>query len=316
MLCIFFQDGQCKVIAGAAPRARPAAAWEGVVLSVRQPMEGGGGERATAGVPSAAMVVRVQTVPSGEIALFSDSDLMYADGTLPGTAGALASQGADKLDTPQADPSSSSTAGCDGVTCQSAHISDGPCLVCGKPWGPHSNHRCPDGRQGSWRISRAPPAGAVRGIPDGPWIPPGLVEKVEVSTSDNSRRDERCLSQEQPDTYWQSDGRPGMHTIQIFFSKPRPGHLTELGMVIDEDDDSYCPKRVRVIVEQEGVGERDLGSQTIPSDSKGPRFVSLLKDYAGAKQILSAKVCALIIETLTVSIVRDQPSVFGHTDTF
>ena len=39
--------------------------------------------------------------------------------------------------------------------CTRSHHNDGNCLVCGQSWGCHSGHTCPDGRLGSWLISKS-----------------------------------------------------------------------------------------------------------------------------------------------------------------
>jgi hypothetical protein len=51
--------------------------------------------------------------------------------------------------------------GCDS-SCSRSHASDGACLVCGKPYGPHSGHSCQDGKRGSWSTG-----GGVRVIKNG-----------------------------------------------------------------------------------------------------------------------------------------------------
>eukprot|EP00004_Rigifila_ramosa_P019433 TRINITY_DN492_c0_g1_i3.p1 TRINITY_DN492_c0_g1~~TRINITY_DN492_c0_g1_i3.p1 ORF type:complete len:1204 (-),score=155.21 TRINITY_DN492_c0_g1_i3:35-3646(-) len=38
------------------------------------------------------------------------------------------------------------------ATCTMAHSRHGNCLRCGKDWGPHSGHNCPDGSRGSWIV--------------------------------------------------------------------------------------------------------------------------------------------------------------------
>ena len=44
--------------------------------------------------------------------------------------------------------------GCDS-SCTLSHSSDGDCLVCGRPWGPHNGHNCSGGARGSWRVGGA-----------------------------------------------------------------------------------------------------------------------------------------------------------------
>ena len=82
--------------------------------------------------------------------------------------------------------------GCDS-SCSRSHSSDGPCLVCGDNWGPHSGHNCNKdgfrGRRGSWAVGGAAAAAASA-------RPPTATSTRHshslAATDDGRRRRARC----------------------------------------------------------------------------------------------------------------------------
>ncbi len=91
------------------------------------------------------------------------------------------------------------------------------------------------------------------------------IAKVMVS-SDGMGNDPAMLTDMDPQTYWESNGQSGTHLIEVELKWPM--HIEEFGIIVDEIDDSYCPKRVRLFTTDLISSTQDLGSRIIPSGIK------------------------------------------------
>ncbi len=100
-----------------------------------------------------------------------------------------------------------------------------------------------------------------------------VISKVVVS-SDSSGNGPVVLTDLDPQTYWQSSGQSGTHFIELELNWPM--HIEEFGIIVDEIDDSYCPKLVRLFTTDLTSKTQDLGSRSIPPGIKaGPKAIVL-----------------------------------------
>ena len=117
-----------------------------------------------------------------------------------------------------------------------------------------------------------------------------MLESVEVSTfASNLGLSSALLSDGDTSTCWQSDGPGPPHAITVKLKQPSA--VARFGMIIDEDDDSYCPKKVQVLVgfsedHMIVVATRRIGE----IGSKGPKYVLLLEDLGNAVSVLRVKI--------------------------
>ena len=101
-----------------------------------------------------------------------------------------------------------------------------------------------------------------------------LVAKVEVS-SDEHKNGPTVILDGNPETFWQSHGVQGQHFIESFLSHATA--IKDFGIILDEAEGNYCPRRVRVIAR--GTTVTEFIDVITPDGLLGPKYISLLRDH-------------------------------------
>jgi hypothetical protein len=168
-------------------------------------------------------------------------------------------------------------------SCNVNHEGHGLCRVCKQPWCMHVQHLCQShlhkGKRGQWLSTSRSGVRASQGASEQGFEPSeidasaSLIERVLASS--NQEHAGRLLSSDL-DQFWESSGEQGTHWICLQLKADVVAD--QVGIVVDTDDDSYCPKVLTVRVASSAEGLDSATQIELPSfgSSGGKRFLPVL----------------------------------------
>ena len=114
-----------------------------------------------------------------------------------------------------------------------------------------------------------------------------LIARVEVSSDASEGKGPEALLDGNGASVWQSDGPGPPHTITVFLKQQIA--VRDFGILVDEDDGSYCPRRIRLSA---GISDSDGDLvdirvvKVVGDGSAGIKYVRLLEGLEGGVSVV------------------------------